>query len=85
MGFVFQRVAVSSAPPRPRDVSDVATTSIFSRCAARGNVAAALLTSLDLQKMDDNGMYLWAGILTVVGLAASFGIAIWWQRRKKES
>lgn len=35
---------------------------------------------LDLDHMDDGGMYVWAVILTVVGLAAALGIAIWWQR-----
>ena len=42
----------------------------------------ALLLELDLNDMDDGGMYLWAGILAVVGLAASFGIALAWQRWK---
>lgn len=32
--------------------------------------------------MDDTGMWLWAGLLTVVALAASLVIAIWWQKRK---
>ena len=33
-------------------------------------------------KMDDAGMWVWAGIFTLVGLAASYGIAIAWQRWK---
>lgn len=37
---------------------------------------------LSLSKMDDAGMWVWAGILTVVGLALSYGIAIAWQRWK---
>ena len=42
---------------------------------------------LSATSMDDAGMYVWAGVFTVVGLVASFGIAIWWQRwkdKKKE-
>ena len=42
----------------------------------------ALLLNLAPGDMDDGGMYLWAGILTVVGLAASYVIAIAWQKRK---
>lgn len=37
---------------------------------------------LDFDRMDDGGMYAWAAILTVVALAASYGIAVWWQRRR---
>lgn len=43
-------------------------------------VLADLLSSLDLENMDDTGMYLWAGILTAVTLAISYGVAVWWQR-----
>ena len=42
----------------------------------------ALLLDMDLDHMDDGGMYVWAGIVTVVGLLASYGIALAWQRRK---
>lgn len=31
-------------------------------------------------EMDAAGMFVWAGILAVVGVAASYGIALWWQR-----
>ncbi|HET6403030.1 MAG TPA: hypothetical protein VFH78_00155 [Candidatus Thermoplasmatota archaeon] len=37
---------------------------------------------LSATKMDDGGMYAWAAILTVVGLLASYGIAVAWQRWK---
>jgi hypothetical protein len=40
------------------------------------------LANMDLDNMDDSGMWLWAGLLTIVALAASLGIAVWWQRRK---
>lgn len=43
----------------------------------------ALLLQLDISKMDDGGMYVWAGILTVVGLVASYLIALAWQRRNR--
>lgn len=40
------------------------------------------LADLDAVKMTDAGMWIWAGILTVVGLVASFVIAVAWQRWK---
>ena len=43
---------------------------------------------LSFAKMDDAGMWVWAGILTAIGLVASLGIAVWWQRsreKKKEN
>ena len=43
----------------------------------------ALLLQMDVGKMDDGGMYVWAGILTVVGLVASYLIALAWQRRNR--
>ncbi|GEM_PF-6075522 len=51
-------------------------------------VLGDLLGSLDIDNMDDTGMYVWAAVLTIAGLAASWGIAIAWQRwraaRKEE-
>lgn len=43
---------------------------------------ASVVESLEIDKLDDSGMYIWAGILAVVGLVASFAIAVWWKRRK---
>lgn len=37
---------------------------------------------LSLRDMDDPGMWVWAGILTAVGLVASLAIAVLWQRWK---
>lgn len=37
---------------------------------------------LSLRDMDDTGMWVWAGILTAVGLVASLVIAVAWQRWK---
>lgn len=39
---------------------------------------------LRLSTMDDAGMWTWAGILTVVGLAGSYAIAVLWQRWKEK-
>lgn len=33
--------------------------------------------------MTDAGMYAWAGIVTIVGLVASYLIAVGWQRWKE--
>lgn len=38
------------------------------------------LAQLDPFAMDDTGMWIWAGILLAVSLAASYLIAILWQR-----
>lgn len=38
--------------------------------------------SLDPSDMSDGGMFLWAGILTVVTLVTSYVVAVWWQRRR---
>lgn len=46
------------------------------------------LGPLDPDRMTDTGMWIWAGILTVGGLVASYFIAVLWQRwkdRKKEN
>lgn len=43
-------------------------------------VLADLLDSMDFDKMDDTGMYLWAGLLTVASLLVSWAIAVGWQR-----
>lgn len=45
---------------------------------------ANLLEAMDPGRMTDTGMWIWAGILTVVGLAASYGIALAWQRWKEK-
>lgn len=45
----------------------------------RVNVRALLLI-MKPGEMDAEGMFVWAGILAVVGVAASYGIALWWQR-----
>lgn len=42
----------------------------------------ALALEMDFDHMDDGGMWVWAGILAAVGLAASYLIALAWQRRK---
>src|SRR5438552_935005 len=42
------------------------------------------LVQLDLDHMDDGGMYVWAVILAIVGLAAGYGFAILWQRWKDQ-
>jgi hypothetical protein len=41
-----------------------------------------LAIEMDFDHMDDGGMYVWAGIMAVAGLAASYLIALAWQRRK---
>lgn len=45
-------------------------------------VVRALLLRMSPKDMDDGGMYAWAAIVTVVGLVASYFIAVWWQKRK---
>jgi hypothetical protein len=40
----------------------------------------SLLDSMDINNMDDTGMWLWATLLAVAGLAISLAIAIGWQR-----
>lgn len=42
------------------------------------------LGPMDPLKMTDTGMWLWAGLLTLVGLVASFGIAMGWQKWKEK-
>lgn len=75
---VFQRVVVSKGAARPCGPGE------------RNHLVrprASPVVDLTPSGMDDAGMWTWAGILTVVGLAASFGIALAWQRwkdRKKE-
>lgn len=32
--------------------------------------------------MTDYGMWVWSGVIAVVSLAASYFVAIWWQRRR---
>lgn len=50
---------------------------------ARGR-CVGIFDSLEVDHMDDTGMYVWAGILTAVSLALSFVVAVWWQKRKEE-
>lgn len=52
----------------------------------KGLVASLRSPSVDLSfsAMDDAGMWTWAGILTAVGLVASLGIALLWQRWKEK-
>ena len=40
----------------------------------------ALADDLDPAAMTDNGMWVWSGIIAVVSLAASYFVALWWQR-----
>lgn len=50
----------------------------------RGGVVAFgdALGPMDPDKMTDTGMWIWAGILAVLGLVASFFVAVAWQRWK---
>jgi hypothetical protein len=50
----------------------------------RRRVRVSLLDDMDLDKMTDTGMWVWSGILTAVGLALSYGIALGWQRWKEK-
>lgn len=50
----------------------------------RGWGLVQLLFSLTPGDMDDAGMYTWAGILTVLGLVASYFVAIGWQRWREK-
>lgn len=43
-----------------------------------------LFDSMEIDRMTDAGMYWWATILTIIGLVASYGIAMWWQRWRDE-
>lgn len=47
-------------------------------------LVANLFEALDPDRMTDTGMYVWAAILTLVGLAASYAIAAGWQRWKEK-
>ena len=38
---------------------------------------------LDLDHMDDGGMYVWAGIVAVVGVVGGLAVTIAWQRWKE--
>lgn len=49
-----------------------------------GRLVADLFEALDPARMTDTGMWIWAGILTTVGLAASYAIALAWQRWKEK-
>jgi len=43
-------------------------------------VLASLLDSMQIDKMDDTGMWIWAVVLTVASLAVSLAIAVFWQK-----
>lgn len=45
----------------------------------------ALLEDMSPTAMTDTGMWVWAGVVAVVSLAASYAIAAWWQRRRSQS
>lgn len=47
---------------------------------AWGRFVAGLLESMSPGRMTDVGMWAWAGVLTLVGLALSYAIAVGWQR-----
>lgn len=44
--------------------------------------AMVSLDDLEWDRMTDTGMWIWAGVFTVVGLVASYFIAVAWQRHK---
>lgn len=68
---VFQRVAVSKRASRPCGPGE--RNHLARRRASRR-------VDLTPSAMDDAGMWTWAGILLVVGLVASYGVARVWQR-----
>jgi len=70
---LFQGVVLSKAATRT--CGPGATSAMWPR-------RRRLVVDLSATKMDDGGMYAWAAILTVVGLLASYGIAVAWQRWK---
>ena len=79
--FLFQGVAVSKGGVRPwSPPAGGPFRGSATKVMARGRACACV--ELDFDHMDDGGMYAWAVILAVVGLAAAFGIAAWWQRWK---
>lgn len=47
-----------------------------------GGRVANPLEFMDPDRMTDAGMYTWAALLAVATLAASYGVAVWWQKRK---
>lgn len=59
---------------------DAVARRLFSPGAVAVDVAG--LADLDAAKMTDFGMWVWAAILTVLGLVAAFIIAVAWQRWK---
>lgn len=72
-GALFEGGASPSAPPR--------TWAHKGHGAARPWALVAL-EFMDPDKMTTAGMLVWAAIFTVVGLVASYFIAIGWQRWK---
>ena len=73
---LFLPVAVPSWAPGTRGEGAAKALGTL-RC--RVNVDALLLV-MTPGEMDEAGMYVWAGILAVVGVGASYGIALAWQR-----
>lgn len=71
---VFLPVALSGTAP--------GDAKALGRAACRGSVQALLL-DLDFDRMDDGGMWAWAGIVAVLSLAFSYGVAIAWRRWKE--
>ncbi|HUR69194.1 MAG TPA: hypothetical protein VM370_08095 [Candidatus Thermoplasmatota archaeon] len=37
---------------------------------------------MEPDRMNDTGMWIWAALITVATLVASYGVAVWWQRWK---
>lgn len=85
--LLFQRVAgpewsLGTRPPGG-PVESGPTTSL-----ALGKVAASLASlqeAMSITDMTDTGMWIWAGVLTVVGLVTSWLIALAWLRWRRES
>ena len=71
------------APLGTRCLPGVAATNVMTRAGRGAAVPVApadLLSSMDLDNMDDTGMYVWAGVLTVAFLVVSWFVAVAWQR-----
>lgn len=60
----------------------VVSTNSFALVVRRGRVG--IFDSLEVDHMDDTGMYIWAGVVTLASLALSFLVAVWWQKRKEK-
>lgn len=44
----------------------------------------ARFVELELDRMDDGGMYVWAAILAVLAIVGGVVVAVWWQRWRDE-